>query len=529
MPDPGYDAFISYRRSDGAQVAHWLRRELESFRLPRALRAAHPGKLRIYLDTAYERGTSDFYEQSIRPALLQSRYLLVLATPDAVLRATGAEDWIQREVADFTAGPNGANVIAVRAAGDFDGPLPADLARRFPNIEIVDLRGAGRLSFLNPVRASRLSSEKLKLVAPLIELPTDAMPALRQEEERRQQARLGAASGLSLAVLAAVSGTSIYALDSSFRAARALEDSMFATGRMIITATQNSGNDKSSLINQGCDLLDDLSEGSTSKPGLREQLICRQERSRSHEALGETKEALAQLEGAVTLAREHYVLRPRQDVGGLIVDALQSLASYHLRQKDEPGAEAVLVRMRDEAVALYDAHSGSISLAEAKAEAHAQLGDLQAAQRKNDRAAQSYEAAAEAVEQALDPVDDGRRARHQTWQVRLYRLTAEHLNATGDPTAAVVRIDHALRIARSIKPNEIKPQMLIDHAEAAAIGFLVKREIGDTAGSGHDHDEATTLLARIKSTDDVSEDARNHARAVEKWLADHQAPTLSAD
>jgi hypothetical protein len=29
-------------------------------------------KLAIYLDTAYERGTSDFYEQNIRPALPQS-------------------------------------------------------------------------------------------------------------------------------------------------------------------------------------------------------------------------------------------------------------------------------------------------------------------------------------------------------------------------------------------------------------------------------------------------------------------------
>jgi len=101
-----YDAFISYRRSDGSRVARWLRRELESFRPPRALRDRFGRKLAIYLDTAYERGTSDFYEQSILPALLNSRYLIVIATPEAVGLSAGSDDWIAREIADFSSGPN---------------------------------------------------------------------------------------------------------------------------------------------------------------------------------------------------------------------------------------------------------------------------------------------------------------------------------------------------------------------------------------------------------------------------------------
>ena len=101
-----YDAFISCRRSDGSRVAPWLRRELESFRPPRALRDRYGRKLAIYLDTAYERGTSDFYEQSILPALLNSRYLIVIATPEAVGLSAGSDDWIAREIADFSSGPN---------------------------------------------------------------------------------------------------------------------------------------------------------------------------------------------------------------------------------------------------------------------------------------------------------------------------------------------------------------------------------------------------------------------------------------
>ena len=53
-----YDAFISYRRSDGTNVATWLRRRLQDYRLPRSLSAKR--KLRVYLDTAFERANEDF-------------------------------------------------------------------------------------------------------------------------------------------------------------------------------------------------------------------------------------------------------------------------------------------------------------------------------------------------------------------------------------------------------------------------------------------------------------------------------------
>src|SRR6516164_4363773 len=141
-----YDAFISYRRSDGGRVARWLRRQLLWYRLPRSMRERSGRRLRIYIDTTYELGAADFYEQNVKPALLSSSHLIVVATPDAVQRA-------------------------VRVAGDFAGPLPGDLAIRFPNIEIVDLRGAGAFWYLNPTRVSRLASEKLKIVAPLLDIP----------------------------------------------------------------------------------------------------------------------------------------------------------------------------------------------------------------------------------------------------------------------------------------------------------------------------------------------------------------------
>ena len=109
-----YDAFISYRRSDGGATARWLRRQLEAFRPRRALRDRLPRQLRVYMDTAYERGATDFFDNTIRPALLASHFLIVVATPDAVLRPSGQDDWIKREIDEFTQGPNGENTARAR-------------------------------------------------------------------------------------------------------------------------------------------------------------------------------------------------------------------------------------------------------------------------------------------------------------------------------------------------------------------------------------------------------------------------------
>jgi hypothetical protein len=95
MLEFNYDAFISYRRSDGMAVARWLRPALVGYRLPKAFRGKYGSKLSVYLDTAYERATSDFYQLNIKPALLSSRFLIVVATPDATRRPGGMEDWIE--------------------------------------------------------------------------------------------------------------------------------------------------------------------------------------------------------------------------------------------------------------------------------------------------------------------------------------------------------------------------------------------------------------------------------------------------
>ena len=60
------------------------------------------------------------------------------------------------------------------------------------------------------------------------------MPVLRREQERIQQARIGAAAGAALAVFLTISALTVYALISRARATTALESTLAATGSLVL-------------------------------------------------------------------------------------------------------------------------------------------------------------------------------------------------------------------------------------------------------------------------------------------------------
>jgi hypothetical protein len=62
-----FDAFISYRRSDGKKAARRLRQKLQRYDIRKRLKHARRKKLNVFLDTVYERGAHDFYERNISP------------------------------------------------------------------------------------------------------------------------------------------------------------------------------------------------------------------------------------------------------------------------------------------------------------------------------------------------------------------------------------------------------------------------------------------------------------------------------
>ena len=526
MSEFNYDAFISYRRSDGIAVARWLRRTLVGFRLPAVLRGAYAKKLRVYLDTAYERGTSDFYQQSIKPALLSSRYLIVVATPDAMRRPGGAEDWIEREIRDFTASPGAGNVIVARGAGDFDGPLPGGLKETFPNIEIVDLRGAGPLWFLSFSRVVRLSAEKLKIVAPLLNIPPEEMPRLRQEEERRQQTQLGAVAGATLGTLVAVGGLSVLTLINQYKAIRANDDSMFAASSMIGEAANLRADDADTLrtrrliIGRGCDLLDKADQGTASDPPINGIVTCRLERGAHREALHEDKEARKEFGDAIERAALSHQGRARVDAALALLQARQAYAEYLVRQKDMDGAGRAFADLLDDSRRLGKEHDGRAQFIRFEAEALGQTGDLHVAANRRQEAADSYDAGADALKRLLDArKSDGRIEDYQIvgWRVRLFRLAGQQYAALDrlDPAAEQFKLAVGAGSSGDGKPADASVAYEVAIVQAYLV--LVERKRGNTAAAADAKQAALNTIDAVAGSK-AGAGLKQRAADLKRWI-----------
>jgi formylglycine-generating enzyme required for sulfatase activity len=238
QPSPfEYDAFISYRRSDGSLAARWLRSALLRYRLPRQLRADPSRKLSVYLDTSFERATEDFFENNIKPALLHSRWLIVIATPNAVNpRPDGSPNWVEREIDVFSKTPHGQNILIATTTPNLSGPLPAKLHERFPNTEVVSLRDCSPARFLVWTRWWRLRDELIKIVAPLFDVAVTDMPVLRQEERNRRLKLAWSVAFVSLLLLTVMTVLAGWA----YREYRLAEENRKAEHRAQVAALRKS-------------------------------------------------------------------------------------------------------------------------------------------------------------------------------------------------------------------------------------------------------------------------------------------------
>ena len=288
------------------------------------------------------------------------------------------------------------------------------------------------------------------------------MPKLRQEEERRQQFRIGSAIGGTLGVLVAVSGLSVYALQSRNQAIRSLDDSMFATGSMVLLSAgledgSNVANARTRklLVNQGCDLIDKLGSSSGRKPPIGEIVTCRLERARSRDALDEQVQARALYEEAIALAAARYAATARADAGIRLVQARQAYAEYLIRQKNDAGAEAEYAKLLGDARRLGDADKYRPEFARAQGEALGRLGDLFVASGDHAKAGDSFDQAAEAVSREIDLEGDKPVQLDVEWLARLYRLAGEQHKQSGDADGAVERFNRALKAQSLLAANRI--------------------------------------------------------------------------
>jgi hypothetical protein len=520
-----YDAFISYRRSDGRATARWLRRQLEAFRPPRALRDRLPRQFRVYLDTAYERGAIDFFDNTIRPALLASRFLIVVATPDAVLRPSGQDDWIKRETDEFTRGPNRKNLLLVRGDGDFDGPLPSDLALRFPHIEIVDLRNVSRFWRLNPLRASRISDELLKLIAPIGGVAAEDMPLLRREQERIQQARIGAAAGVTSAVLVAVSTITVYALVSRQRAAHALETTLTATGSLvrklgaIDAASPLTGEARRYLINDVCDIFDGLRKEADADARARPLVVCFGQRARDHENLEELDDARRVYEDALKEAFAIHARSGTPDDGRAIIDALDALSGFFQRRGDKTALVSSL-KDGDSLISKLQAdYPEQASFPVARARRLQQLADLDELQPPEKLIA--FDEAAGLVNEAAQMQIDQKRRDLLAWKAELLMSAANMASSVESADGALRRLSTALSAtdeASRLDPSD-RSANILNGAAISAMQAAIEANRGNSRTAEAARAEARRRLQDVDVSALTDQSDRERLQRIQAALA----------
>lgn len=201
-----YDAFISYSHAKDKPVAAALQSAVQKLGKPWYRRRA----LRVFRDDTSLSATPGLWP-SIESALAQSRYLILLASPEAA-----ASPWIAKEVT-YWLEHNGADTLLIalsdgelswnNAAGDFlwrdDTPLPATLMGRFRSEpKWVDLRPYRAGAKTSDARFTELAAD---FAATIHDKPKEDVLS---QEVRQQRRALASASGAigALLVLAALAG-----------------------------------------------------------------------------------------------------------------------------------------------------------------------------------------------------------------------------------------------------------------------------------------------------------------------------------
>jgi tetratricopeptide (TPR) repeat protein len=207
-----YWAFISYSHRD-AKVAAALQRALETYRIPRRLvgRSTPLGEVPEYLKPVFrdreELQAGADLNATVREALAQSRYLIVLCSPEAA-----RSEWVNREIIEFKKAHGEARVLALITAGE---PFASRIAGRegeecFPVALRFALTPEGEPGGepLEPVAADlrphgdgrRLAT--LKLVAGMVGIGVDELVRRDAQRRIRRLAMVAAASVAGMAVMA---------------------------------------------------------------------------------------------------------------------------------------------------------------------------------------------------------------------------------------------------------------------------------------------------------------------------------------
>lgn len=195
-----YKAFISYCHAD-QDLAAWLHRALESYRVPRrlvgttGLHGTVTDRLRPIFRDREELSSSSDLSETIKQALVASDSLIVICSPTAV-----KSKWVNEEIRQFRSLGKGNRIYCVIVDGD---PQASDPDRRcFPQALTEGEPDQAREPLAADIRkqADGKHLAKLKLAAGLLGVGLDE---LRQRDQQRKR-KLQALTGLAVLAVAAL-------------------------------------------------------------------------------------------------------------------------------------------------------------------------------------------------------------------------------------------------------------------------------------------------------------------------------------
>jgi eukaryotic-like serine/threonine-protein kinase len=216
-----YYAFLSYSHKD-KDVADWLHRELEKFRVPNSLAGrltatgVVPRRLTPIFRDEHDLSAADDLGEEIKAALAGSQFLVVLCSP-----AAANSRWTNAEIESFKRTRPEGCVLAAVAAGE---PFASDMAGReaeecFPPALRFkyDRRGHRTSKRAEPLAADMRGGPDerrigfLKLVAGMLGVGLDELVQRETTRKHRQLAYVAAASLAGMAVTSTLAVTAFQA------------------------------------------------------------------------------------------------------------------------------------------------------------------------------------------------------------------------------------------------------------------------------------------------------------------------------
>lgn len=227
-------AFLSYSHKD-SELADWLHRELERFRVPHSLsgmltaNGVVPRRLTPIFRDQHDLAAGGDLAEEIKAALAASQFLVVLCSPTAA-----KSRWTNQEIESFKRTRPENCVIAAIAGGE---PFASDIPGReneecFPPAlrHKYDRRGHQTAKRADPLAADfRAEGEGkrlafLKLVAGMLGVGLDELVQRDQTRRQRHLAYLAAASIAGMAVTSTLAAEALQARDAAREQRRQAEN-----------------------------------------------------------------------------------------------------------------------------------------------------------------------------------------------------------------------------------------------------------------------------------------------------------------